>query len=87
LGVTAIGQKQTFAIYFMGPSIVIVVGYHAQLVRLWFFQPKIQFHFKRLPLNLTGKGTRPGSVLSAPYPALPHIASLVGARSERSGSE
>lgn len=38
------GQKQTFAISFMGPSIVIVVSGHAELHRLWFFQHKIQFH-------------------------------------------
>jgi hypothetical protein len=41
---TAFGQKQTFAISFMGPSIVIVVSDHAELHRLWFFQHKIQFH-------------------------------------------
>jgi hypothetical protein len=41
---SAFGQKQIFAISFMGPSIVIVVSDHAELHRLWFFQHKIQFH-------------------------------------------
>jgi hypothetical protein len=85
---TAIGQKQIFAISFMGPSIVIVVSDHAELHRLWFFQHKIQFHHvDEAPLNLTDKGTRPASVLSVPYPALPHIASLVEVSRGRDGSE
>jgi len=44
LQATVTGQKQIFAISFMGPSIVIVVSDHAELHRLWFFQHKIQFH-------------------------------------------
>ncbi|MFP3497447.1 hypothetical protein SB759_24780 [Pseudomonas sp. SIMBA_059] len=84
-----IGQKQTFAISFMGPSIVIVVSYHAQLLRFWFFQHRIQFHhFEEASAEFNGQRHAAGfSFVSSISGTSAYRLAGRGARSERSGSE